>query len=139
MTTASVDPSDETDDPRAPIYEAESPDELSLVNAAAAYGVRLIDRRPQLIVIRVVADQRRVAFHLLHVLPFDANRKRMSIVVRANDPPRHIMLYCKGADSAIFDRLSDEYLNSAKGTVIQLNEVVASKILAFDHQLKKHP
>ncbi|KAK7072411.1 putative phospholipid-transporting ATPase VB [Halocaridina rubra] len=44
-------------------------------------------------------------FEVLHVLPFDSNRKRMSIIVRHPETQEKI-LYCKGADSAILDNLS---------------------------------
>ena len=47
-----------------------------------------------------------VEFQVLHVLPFDSNRKRMSILVK-HPISREIILYCKGADSAIMERLVD--------------------------------
>ena len=45
-----------------------------------------------------------VEMRTLHILPFDSNRKRMSVIVE--HPVTHeIILYCKGADSAIFTNL----------------------------------
>jgi phospholipid-translocating ATPase len=44
-----------------------------------------------------------VEFEVLHVLPFDSVRKRMSIIVR-HPVTRDRILLCKGADSAIFPR-----------------------------------
>ena len=43
-------------------------------------------------------------FEVLHVLPFDSNRKRMSIILR-HPVTRERILYCKGADSVIFPRI----------------------------------
>lgn len=43
-------------------------------------------------------------YEILKVLPFDSSRKCMSIVVRA-PITNEIIVYCKGADSAIFPRL----------------------------------
>ena len=45
-----------------------------------------------------------VEMRTLYILPFDSNRKRMSVIVE--HPVTHeIILYCKGADSAIFTNL----------------------------------
>lgn len=44
-------------------------------------------------------------YEVLEVLPFDSTRKRMSIVLRRPET-RQIVVYCKGADSAILPRLA---------------------------------
>ncbi len=43
-------------------------------------------------------------FDVLHVLPFDSTRKRMSVVLR-HPSTNETVLYTKGADSAMFPRL----------------------------------
>ena len=43
-------------------------------------------------------------FQVLHVLPFDSVRKRMSIILR-HPITKERILFCKGADSAMFPRL----------------------------------
>lgn len=43
-------------------------------------------------------------YEILHVFPFDSVRKRMSIVVR-NPNTNQIIVYCKGADSAILSQI----------------------------------
>ena len=48
------------------IYEAESPDELALVNAARAYNVKLIKRTPRSAVVSL-PDNSTLAFEVLHV------------------------------------------------------------------------
>ena len=45
-----------------------------------------------------------VDYELLHVFPFDSTRKRMSVVVRL-PVTRQVVLYCKGADSAVLSVL----------------------------------
>lgn len=43
-------------------------------------------------------------YKILNVLEFNSTRKRMSVIVQ--DERGNIKLYCKGADSVIFERLS---------------------------------
>ncbi|XP_012281386.1 probable phospholipid-transporting ATPase VD isoform X2 [Orussus abietinus] len=85
------------------IYEAESPDELALVYAARIYGVKLLERTPRSAVISL-PDGKIMSFEILQVLPFDSNRKCMSVVVRY---PRtgDIVLYSKGADTTVLASL----------------------------------
>lgn len=40
---------------------------------------------------------------MLHILDFNNVRKRMSVVLRRED---RIVLYCKGADNVIYERLA---------------------------------
>lgn len=85
------------------IYEAESPDEAALVKAAHLYGYKLLSRSPEKVRLYIPGEGE-VTYELLHVLPFDSSRKRMSIVVRRQDDSS-IVLYCKGADSAVLPKL----------------------------------
>ncbi|XP_054985099.1 phospholipid-transporting ATPase VB isoform X2 [Sorex araneus] len=101
------EPGDGSGDTTAPelCYEAESPDEAALVHAARAYGFTLLSRTPQHVAVRLPHGAR-LAFPVLSTLPFDATRKRMSVVVR-HPLTREIVVYTKGADSAIMDLLED--------------------------------
>lgn len=49
-------------------------------------------------------------FKLLHVLEFDSDRKRMSVIIRdiSGPNPGQVKLICKGADNVIFERLNQE-------------------------------
>ncbi|XP_066278383.1 phospholipid-transporting ATPase VA-like isoform X1 [Branchiostoma lanceolatum] len=88
----------------APIqYESESPDEAALVYAAAAYGYTLLERTPRSVRIRK-PDQSEITLGILNILHFDSTRKRMSVIVRYPEK-NEIVLYCKGADEAIFSQL----------------------------------
>lgn len=83
-------------------YQASSPDELALVNGARSAGVTLYDRNVHSI--QVLDNGEIVNYELLHVLNFTYNRKRMSVIVRS--PEGKIMLYCKGADSVMLERMA---------------------------------
>lgn len=85
-------------------YEAESPDEAALVYAARAYQCTLQSRTPEHVVVDFAALGP-LTFQLLHILPFDSVRKRMSVVVR-HPLSNQVVVYTKGADSAIMELLS---------------------------------
>ncbi|XP_025742896.1 phospholipid-transporting ATPase VD isoform X2 [Callorhinus ursinus] len=85
-------------------YEAESPDEAALVYAARAYQCTLRSRTPEQVVVDFAALGP-LTFQLLHILPFDSVRKRMSVVVR-HPLSNQVVVYTKGADSAIMELLS---------------------------------
>nr|XP_026696595.1 probable phospholipid-transporting ATPase VD isoform X1 [Ciona intestinalis] len=92
-------------------YEAESPDEAALVYAAHAYGCVLAHRSSQggreSVTVTLPNGEGKLKFEVLHKLPFDSTRKRMSVIVR--DPRNNeVVLFCKGADSAILSALADE-------------------------------
>uniref|UniRef100_A0A8C7XKH9 Phospholipid-transporting ATPase n=1 Tax=Oryzias sinensis TaxID=183150 RepID=A0A8C7XKH9_9TELE len=83
------------------LYEAESPDEAALVHAARAYHCTLRARSPENLLVELPGIGS-LPVRLLHVLPFDSNRKRMSVVVR-HPLTGELVVYTKGADSVIMD------------------------------------
>ncbi|XP_068399111.1 phospholipid-transporting ATPase VD isoform X3 [Eschrichtius robustus] len=85
-------------------YEAESPDEAALVYAARAYQCTLRSRTPEQVMVDFAALGP-LTFQLLHILPFDSVRKRMSVVVR-HPISNQVVVYTKGADSVIMELLS---------------------------------
>ncbi|KFR12870.1 putative phospholipid-transporting ATPase VD, partial [Opisthocomus hoazin] len=85
-------------------YEAESPDEAALVHAARAYKCILQSRTPEQVTVDF-AGLGSLTFQLLHILPFDSVRKRMSVVVR-HPVSNKVVVYTKGADSAMMDLLT---------------------------------
>lgn len=85
-------------------YEAESPDEAALVHASRAYKCILMSRTPDQVTVEL-GTVGSMTFQLLHILPFDSVRKRMSIVVR-HPLTNKVVVYTKGADSVIMDLLS---------------------------------
>lgn len=83
-------------------YEAESPDELALTEAALAYGYELRLRSPEYVELGVRGEL--TTYQVLRVQEFDANRKCMSIALKSNGG--QVILYVKGADSTIFNALA---------------------------------
>ncbi|KAH0497909.1 hypothetical protein TgHK011_005191 [Trichoderma gracile] len=96
----------ETNDSGEIEYQAASPDELALVEAARDLGYILIDRPAQSIKLQIQdADgvMQIETYQALDVIEFSSKRKRMSIIVRM--PDNRICVFCKGADNVIMARL----------------------------------
>ncbi|XP_068302764.1 probable phospholipid-transporting ATPase 8 [Pyrus communis] len=91
-------------------YEAESPDEAAFVIAARELGFEFFERTQTSISLHELDFEsgRKVdrEYELLHVLEFSSSRKRMSVIVRS--PENKLLLLCKGADSAILERLAKD-------------------------------
>ncbi|XP_054435543.1 phospholipid-transporting ATPase IG isoform X4 [Pteronotus mesoamericanus] len=68
-------------------YMSSSPDEIALVKGATKY-------------------------ELLHTLNFDSVRRRMSVIVKTQ--AGDILLFCKGADSAVFPRVQNHEIEPTK-------------------------
>ena len=83
-------------------YEAESPDEAALVGAARDVGFPLVGKPRDTIDIEVWGQPERHT--LLNTLEFNSSRKPMRVIIRAL--VGRIILYCRGADTAIHQRLS---------------------------------
>ncbi|XP_071387876.1 phospholipid-transporting ATPase IA isoform X3 [Centroberyx affinis] len=84
-------------------YQAASPDEGALVRAARNLGFVFSGRTPDSVIVETPGTEDK--YELLHVLEFTSTRKRMSVIMRT--PSGKIRLYCKGADTVIYDRLAD--------------------------------
>ncbi|KAI5057196.1 hypothetical protein GOP47_0027211 [Adiantum capillus-veneris] len=92
------------------IYEAESPDEAAFVVAARELGF-VFNKRSQSSVwvkdLDLASGQiMNMEYKILQLLEFSSARKRMSVVIK--DEEGNIFLFCKGADSIIFERLGKE-------------------------------
>ncbi|XP_063230598.1 probable phospholipid-transporting ATPase IA isoform X2 [Bacillus rossius redtenbacheri] len=86
-------------------YHAASPDEQALVKGAALFGYVFDNRTPNHV--EIVSLGHRERYEILHVLEFTSARKRMSVIART--PDGTIKLYCKGADTVIYERLSPDW------------------------------
>ncbi|TVY39580.1 putative phospholipid-transporting ATPase, partial [Lachnellula subtilissima] len=88
-------------------FQAASPDELALVEAAVELGYIVTDRTTRLITLSIdMFDSKSPAqevYEVLDIIEFSSKRKRMSIIVKF--PDGRICLFCKGADSVIQPRL----------------------------------
>ncbi|XP_068576808.1 phospholipid-transporting ATPase ID-like [Cebidichthys violaceus] len=99
-------------------YLAQSPDEGALVTAARNFGFVFRSRTPDSVSIVEMGKQR--SYELLAILDFNNVRKRMSVIVRS--PEGKLSLYCKGADTIIYERLHQSCSKLMDVTTEHLNE-----------------
>jgi len=103
-----------------PKYEGDNADDLVLCQTASNFGVRMISRSAQNIVVRYIdstnTQKQDLEYEILCLLPFDSTRKRMSIIVRLND---QIFLFLKGAETSIWPHLSSFNETDIKSTIEQ--------------------
>uniref|UniRef100_A0A671SAN1 Phospholipid-transporting ATPase n=1 Tax=Sinocyclocheilus anshuiensis TaxID=1608454 RepID=A0A671SAN1_9TELE len=100
------------------VYQAQSPDEGALVTAARNFGFVFRSRSPETVTIEEMGIQR--SYEMLAILDFNNVRKRMSVIVR--NPEGKLSLYCKGADTIIYERLHPSCSEVMKVTTEHLNE-----------------
>ncbi|RMC01996.1 hypothetical protein DUI87_21158 [Hirundo rustica rustica] len=81
-------------------YYASSPDEKALVEAASRVGVVFTGISGDSMEVKSLGKPER--YKLLHVLEFDPNRRRMSVIVES--PSGEKLLFTKGAESSILPR-----------------------------------
>jgi phospholipid-translocating ATPase len=87
-------------------YQAQSPDEAALVQAAADVGFVFRGRERETLSLQTPFSDEIEKYELLNILEFTSTRKRMSVVVRKmNGEDQRLLLLTKGADSVIFERL----------------------------------
>ncbi|OWK51158.1 Phospholipid-transporting ATPase IC [Lonchura striata] len=98
-------------------YQAASPDEGALVTAARNFGYVFLSRTQSTITISEMGVER--TYDVLAILDFNSDRKRMSVIgkliatslhgeghlFRVRESGGNIRLYCKGADTVIYERL----------------------------------
>ena len=89
-------------DPPRIEFKAQSPDEAALVATARDVGFTVLEYGQEGIRLNVQGTER--TYQVLNTLEFNSTRKRMSAIIRM--PDNRIILFCKGADSMIYSRLS---------------------------------
>lgn len=90
-------------------YNAQSPDEAALVQAAADVGFVFLGREREIMRIRTPYSKDVLEFELLNVLEFSSARRRMSVILRkVDDPERNVYVLSKGADNVIYSRLRED-------------------------------
>ncbi|XP_066103664.1 phospholipid-transporting ATPase IC isoform X2 [Saccopteryx bilineata] len=104
-------------------YQAASPDEGALVSAARDFGFAFLARTQNTITVSEMGTER--TYNVLAILDFNSDRKRMSIIVKT--PEGRIRLYCKGADTVIYERLHPT--NPTKQETQDALDVFASETL----------
>uniref|UniRef100_A0A8C3E323 Phospholipid-transporting ATPase n=1 Tax=Corvus moneduloides TaxID=1196302 RepID=A0A8C3E323_CORMO len=120
------------------VYQAQSPDEGALVTAARNFGFVFRARTPETITVVEMGETK--IYKLLAILDFNNVRKRMSVIVRS--PEGDLTLYCKGADTILYELLHPSCNSLKEETTEHLNEfageglrtlVVAYKSLEEDY------
>eukprot|EP00656_Telonema_subtile_P056129 TRINITY_DN8904_c0_g1_i2.p1 TRINITY_DN8904_c0_g1~~TRINITY_DN8904_c0_g1_i2.p1 ORF type:complete len:937 (+),score=242.03 TRINITY_DN8904_c0_g1_i2:364-3174(+) len=91
----------ETDADGKAVYQASSPDDLALVEAAAEMGVAFSRRTNDGVTVTAHGEEQ--FYKVLNLLDFSSDRKRMSVVVQ--HPDGTLSLLCKGADTVVFPLL----------------------------------
>uniref|UniRef100_H3AHS2 Phospholipid-transporting ATPase n=1 Tax=Latimeria chalumnae TaxID=7897 RepID=H3AHS2_LATCH len=86
------------------VYISSSPDEVALVEGVKRLGFTYLRLKDNVVeILNRENDTER--FELLEVLSFDSVRRRMSVIIRSSSG--EIILFCKGADSSIFPRVTE--------------------------------
>ncbi|XP_043380398.1 probable phospholipid-transporting ATPase IM isoform X8 [Chelonia mydas] len=120
------------------IYQVQSPDEGALVTAARNFGFIFKSRTPETITVEEMGKL--VTYQLLAILDFNNIRKRMSVIVQS--PDGQIKLYCKGADTILFERLhpSNEELMSLTSDHLEefAGEGLRTLALAYKNLTEEH-
>lgn len=90
------------------LLKAQSPDEAALVDTARSMGFVFSDKTKRGYIVRVQGQKRE--YQVLNTLEFNSTRKRMSCIIKLPSEDESaepkVVLYCKGADSIIYSRLS---------------------------------
>ncbi|KAK2512177.1 phospholipid-transporting ATPase ID [Columba guinea] len=100
------------------VYQAQSPDEGALVTAARNFGFVFRARTPETITVVEMGETK--IYKLLAILDFNNVRKRMSVIVRS--PEGDLTLYCKGADTILYELLHSSCESLKEETTEHLNE-----------------
>lgn len=119
-------------------YRAESPDEAALAAGAAQLDVVFLGRKQNRVMLREFGKER--IYTLEVTVPFDSDRKRMTVVVRADDGS--YMVFTKGADTIMFPLLAPNLLGSREDSILQatighLNDfsTIGLRTLVYAHRL----
>lgn len=106
------------------LYEAESPDEAAFVISARELGFEFYNRTQTSVSLHEMdpLSGKRVErlYKILSVIEFNSSRKRMSVIIKDEDGK--ILLFCKGADSVMFERLGKDGREFEKKTKQHVNE-----------------
>lgn len=123
-------------DPSRIVYQAASPDEAALVAAVKQLGFSFNVRTPSTVIVNALGHDE--TYEVLNVLEFDSTRKRMSIIVRT--PTGALKLYCKGADSVIYERLAPGNQPFAEATErhLKVPPFAAHLVAIFPHPSPQH-
>ncbi|KAF8375398.1 hypothetical protein PRIPAC_81827 [Pristionchus pacificus] len=101
-------------------YEGESPDELALVWGARRFGWCLESRSNNIVTYKD-HDGRKTMLKVLCTLPFDTERKRMSVCV-VGDNEDEVIVYSKGADSSMIGKAGKRVKRESESALKSIEE-----------------
>jgi phospholipid-translocating ATPase len=110
-------------------FQAASPDELALVEAAQELGYTLIERSADFVTLQFLDSHGTLVtekFQVLDVIEFSSKRKRMSIIIRL--PGGKLYIFTKGADTVILPRLKLNHLAIQKASFIERRATIRKSI-----------
>jgi phospholipid-translocating P-type ATPase (flippase) len=121
-------------------YRAESPDELALVEGANLFECGLVERGTTSMVAEMMGQ--RQLYDVLAVNQFNADRKRMSILIRDTTTGQYVLM-CKGADNIMLPlcHMSRESQSDVEKSLLDLaclglrTLVIARKVLTEEEAL----
>lgn len=123
-------------------YKAQSPDEAALVQAAADVGFVFRGRDSNILHLQTPGSSTLDKYELLNTLEFTSARKRMSVLLRkipedGTTAKQPIILFAKGADNIIFERLTagnDQLKKTTDGHLEEFaSEGLRTLTLAWKH------
>ena len=86
---------------------ASSPDEQAFVSGASFFGIEFLGMNYETNIVKLNVLGKIVDIRVLHIIPYESSRKRMSIIVEL--PNGSIVLFCK-VDSLVFFTLINRVL-----------------------------
>lgn len=115
-------------------YRAESPDELALVEAVGNYGCNLLERGSKDMIVEQLGERKN--YEVLAVNPFNADRKRMSVLIR-DVATKQYFIMCKGADNIMIPlcKMSNEEKNSINKSLLDLANLGLRTLIIASKQL----
>ncbi|KAF7729967.1 hypothetical protein EC973_003380 [Apophysomyces ossiformis] len=116
-------------------YQASSPDEIALVSGVSTFfNYKFAARGPR--TIRCIVEGTEKLYECLNVCEFTSSRRRMSVILKEWDGK--IKLYCKGADTVIFDRLTTE-TDYVEETLLHLEEFASQGLRTLCFAMREIP
>ncbi len=115
-------------------YRAESPDELALVEGVGNYGCNLMERGSKEMIVEQFGEKR--MYEVLAVNPFNADRKRMSVLIKDTVDNKFFVM-CKGADNIMMPlcKLSNEEKASINKSLLELANLGLRTLIIASKQL----
>ena len=86
------------------IYQGASPDDIALVKGAQQIGIEFVEKEFSEMTIYNKIDDSSIKYDLKLLIPFDSDRKRMSVVVQNKQTGEYLVL-SKGADTVMLERM----------------------------------